>query len=85
MEVMFDLEVEARDRAAALGLGFHRVGTVGTHPAFVGMMRDLIVERMTAFPDRPALGLRGPSHDICPLNCCLIGSGCPATPLAAAS
>jgi ferrochelatase len=77
MEVLFDLDTEARERADELGLTLVRAETVGTDPAFIRMIRDLIVERMTAAPDRPALGNRGPNHDICPLNCCLSGAGRP--------
>ena len=79
MEVLFDLDTEARDLAAYLGLGFARVPTVGTHPRFVAMIRELIQERMESNPARAALGGRGSSHDICPLNCCLIGSTRPSS------
>jgi ferrochelatase len=81
MEVMFDLDTEAKELADELELGFVRVPTVGTHPRFVAMIRELIVERMSESPERPALGRRGPSHDICPANCCLLGA---ERPLAAA-
>ncbi|CAN5762173.1 ferrochelatase [soil metagenome] len=74
MEVLFDLDTEARDEAGRLGMRLHRVPAVGTHPDFVRMIRELIVERMSAFPERPALGARGPNHDICPINCCLVGA-----------
>ncbi len=79
MEVLFDLDEEAAERAAALGMSLVRAGTVGVHPDFVAMIRSLIQERMTEHPDRPALGDRGPNHDICPLNCCLRGEGRPLT------
>jgi ferrochelatase len=37
------------------------------------MIRELIVERLDpAFPRR-ALGTFGPSHDVCPADCCLSG------------
>jgi protoporphyrin/coproporphyrin ferrochelatase len=78
MEVLFDLDVEAKERAQTLGINLVRAGTAGTHPAFVRMIRDLIVERMTANPDRPFLGDRGPHHDVCPRNCCLLGASRPA-------
>jgi ferrochelatase len=78
MEVLFDLDHEAAERAEALGLGFQRAATAGVHPRFVTMIRELIEERMTADPLRPALGAMGASHDICPLNCCLIAAGRPA-------
>ncbi|MGV3723336.1 MAG: ferrochelatase [Actinomycetota bacterium] len=38
VEVLFDLDVEARETAAELGLRFHRAGTVGDHPAFIEML-----------------------------------------------
>jgi protoporphyrin/coproporphyrin ferrochelatase len=72
MEVLFDLDVEAKETAADLGLHLVRAATVGTAPAFVRMIRDLIVERMTERPTRPALGTMGAWQDICPANCCLM-------------
>jgi protoporphyrin/coproporphyrin ferrochelatase len=70
MEVLYDLDSEARDKARELGLHFVRAGTVGLHPRFVRMVRELIVERMEESPERPALGNLGPSHDVCPVDCC---------------
>ena len=73
MEVLFDLDTEARDLAAELGMQFARAGTAGTHPAFVAMIRDLIRERMEGWAERPALGAHGPSWDVCPVDCCMPG------------
>ena len=73
MEVMFDLDTEAMQVADEIGMKLVRAATVGTHPEFIGMIRELIQERMTAGPERQALGERGPNHDVCPLNCCLSG------------
>ncbi|HEV8674948.1 MAG TPA: ferrochelatase [Methylomirabilota bacterium] len=42
VEVLYDLDVEVRAIAAACGLGFHRAGTVGDHPAFIGMLADRV-------------------------------------------
>lgn len=75
MEVMFDLDEEAHELAEELGMKMVRAQSVGTAEPFVKMIRELIVERMTANPERPALGTRGPNHDVCPLNCCLPGTG----------
>lgn len=75
LEVLFDLDVEARQRAGALGMNLIRVPTVGTDPTFVAMIRELIVERLIADPVRRGIGALAASHDICPLNCCLIDSG----------
>jgi ferrochelatase len=41
MEVKFDLDVEARDLAAELGMTLVRAATPGTHPAFVAMIAEL--------------------------------------------
>lgn len=71
MEVMFDLDVEALERAQALGIRLTRVPTVGTAPQFIGMIRELISERMDAGAERRALGELGPSHDVCAVSCCL--------------
>jgi ferrochelatase len=84
MEIIFDLDTQARERCEALGLTYQRGHTAGTHPRFVRMIRELIEERMSATAERPALGCYGPSHDVCPLNCCpaptIHESGRPATP-----
>jgi ferrochelatase len=76
MEVVYDLDVEARARAAALGLGFVRAGTAGTHPAFVRMIRELVEERVSGSPRR-ALGVRGPRPDVCAADCCASGTAKP--------
>jgi ferrochelatase len=70
MEVLYDLDEEARQKADVLGLNLVRAGTVGTHPRFVRMIRELVQERMTDSPNRLALGSLGPSHDVCPPDCC---------------
>lgn len=70
MEVLFDLDTEAKDLCDKLGVNMHRAPTVGTHPRFITMIRELIVERMTDAAERPALGELGPSHDVCPVDCC---------------
>lgn len=82
MEVLFDLDYEALDHASEIGLNMIRAATVGTHPRFVEMIRELILERMTAAPARLSLGRRGPNHDICPVGCCLLHApvGVAATP-----
>ena len=78
LEVLFDLDTEAREIADELGLPMARAGTAGTHPAFVAGLADLIVERMTPGAERPALGRFGPSHDVCAPDCCLPGTGRPS-------
>ncbi|MGB5311603.1 MAG: ferrochelatase [Polyangiales bacterium] len=70
MEVVWDLDHEARDYATDLGITLTRAETVGTHPAFIAMIRELIEERMGRVTLRQALGKRGPSPDVCPPDCC---------------
>lgn len=71
MEVLFDLDTEAKEACDKHGIGFTRIPSVGVHPSFVKMIRELIQERITGAEDRPALGQYGPNHDICPVDCCL--------------
>jgi protoporphyrin/coproporphyrin ferrochelatase len=71
MEVLYDLDHEAADACQQRGIQFVRAASVGTHPAFVSMIVDLIEERLRPDTARPALGSYGPSHDLCPANCCL--------------
>jgi protoporphyrin/coproporphyrin ferrochelatase len=44
MEVVYDLDTEAATVASAKGLNLVRAATVGTHPAYLSTIRDLIVE-----------------------------------------
>jgi len=73
MEVLYDLDEEARLLCQKLGLEMVRARTVGTHPRFVSLLRELIVERIGVLdkPIRRAVGDDGPSHDVCPETCCL--------------
>ncbi|MFY9915881.1 MAG: ferrochelatase, partial [Nocardioidaceae bacterium] len=43
MEVVYDLDTEAKETADRLGLGFARAATAGVHPAFVAAVRDLVL------------------------------------------
>jgi ferrochelatase len=70
MEVVYDLDLDARSRALELGLQVVRAATVGTHPRFVRMVRELVTERVTDGAARPFLGTRGPAPDACPPECC---------------
>jgi protoporphyrin/coproporphyrin ferrochelatase len=69
MEIIFDLDTEARELCAELGLNMVRAETVGTHPRFISMIRELILERTNDQP-RLALGDFGARPDVCPEDCC---------------
>ncbi|MBT4694835.1 MAG: ferrochelatase [Planctomycetaceae bacterium] len=78
MEVMFDLDIEAKAACEELGIKAVRVPTVGTNPQFVKMIVELIRERTEAIEPK-ALGTFGPSHDVCPMDCCLYTPKRPST------
>lgn len=69
MEVVYDLDTEARQLCDQLGVNMVRAGTVGADPRFAAMIRELVLERLSGAPKR-ALGALGPSHDECALDCC---------------
>ncbi|MGZ4505631.1 MAG: ferrochelatase [Blastococcus sp.] len=64
LEVIWDLDNEAEETAAELGLAFARAATAGTHPAFVAMVRELLEERRAG--GEPRLGTN------CPASCCFV-------------
>jgi protoporphyrin/coproporphyrin ferrochelatase len=72
VEVLYDLDVEARRRCEELGLSMLRSRTTGTHPGFVGLLGELIAERIETAPAgaRRAVGRFGLSPDQCALGCC---------------
>ena len=74
MEVKYDLDTEARAKAAELGLPVARAATVGADPRFTAAVRELLLERAAAERGEPvrrcALGRLGPSHDLCAITCC---------------
>jgi ferrochelatase len=45
LEVLYDLDVEARATAATVRLPFARAGTVNDHPLFLRMLAELVQER----------------------------------------
>ena len=78
LEVLWDLDNEARETAERLGVTMVRAGTVGTHPAFVRAVCELVLER-TDGAERRAIGAMGPSWDECPFadGCCTSRAGTP--------
>ncbi|WP_147680758.1 ferrochelatase [Actinomyces ruminicola] len=74
MEVVFDLDTEARETAAHLGLPYVRAATAGTHPEFVASLADVLAERAAVARGedmRPQSTTgTGPFHTVCPPTCC---------------
>jgi ferrochelatase len=71
LEVVWDLDTEAVERAAGLGLPLSRARTpaTGPDPRFVSMVRELVLERV-AGSAREALSPLGPAWDVCTQDCC---------------
>ena len=84
MEVVFDLDTEAAQTARDLGIPYARAATVGTHPAFIDSLVDILFERAAAArgedvrPDSTT-GV-GPFHTVCPDSCCRNGASHPGRP-----
>jgi protoporphyrin/coproporphyrin ferrochelatase len=70
MEVLYDLDTEAKGLATELNLNLVRAATAGTHPMFVRMVRELVEERMNPNVQKLSVGQFGPNHDVCPVTCC---------------
>lgn len=69
MEVVYDLDTEARAVADELGLAMTRAACVGAAPRFAAGLRDLVVAHIEG--RRPAwLGTRGPRPSPCRPGCC---------------
>ena len=71
MEVLFDLDIDARNTCENHGIKFARVAAVGTNPMFVSGIADLIEQRCGTMPQVSTLGVRGEWPDRCDLGCCL--------------
>jgi len=79
MEVVHDLDVEAAQTAASLGLPFARAKAPGPTPRFAAMVSELVAERLSG-AEPQALGRFGPrayedsavagAAGGCPVDCC---------------
>lgn len=74
MEVVNDLDREARETAERLGLRFLRVPTAGTHPLFVAGLVDLVSERAAQARDEVVIPEQVDNGDlrppVCAPGCC---------------
>lgn len=46
VEVLYDLDIEAREIAETCGIEFIRAGTVGDHPKFINMLAEFVCEKV---------------------------------------
>jgi ferrochelatase len=70
IEVRWDLDVEAAQTAAAVGIRFRRTAPPASDPRFVAMVRELVQERLDGTVPKRALSELGPGFDVCPVGCC---------------
>jgi ferrochelatase len=75
VEVVWDLDNEARDWAEQHGMGFARAATAGADPRFAAMVVELIREQTVGAPPRALGGVpsagAGPNGTPCAADCCL--------------
>ncbi len=69
IEVIYDLDIEAKAIARERGVNMVRAPTVGVHPKFLRMIRELIEERLGLCRPR-SIGQYPPSQDACRAGCC---------------
>jgi ferrochelatase len=69
MEVLYDLDTQARATADRLGIAFTRVPTPGVDSRFVAMVRELL-EQAGGAGAPSVLGTMGPAWGDCPAGCC---------------
>jgi protoporphyrin/coproporphyrin ferrochelatase len=69
MEVLYDLDYEAKHLAEEIGLPFARAATAGAHPRFVRMIGELVKEYTHGAPAQAAGGLP-PRPPECLPGCC---------------
>jgi len=71
IEILYELDVQLAELCDDLGINMVRTAPIGTHPGFVQMIRQLVLERIDPSAPRLALGASGPWPDVCPADCCL--------------
>lgn len=70
IEILNDLDRDAKRAAEEASVGFHRAGTVGVHPIFIRGLADLIEERLAIRGGRLAEGRLPALPDECAPGCC---------------
>lgn len=79
MEVVFDLDTEAAETAAKLGLDYDRAASAGVHPALISSLVDLVFERAARARGEQVEQIstlhHGPWPDECGAHCCRMIAG----------
>ena len=70
VEVLYDLDYEAQQVSTELGMKMRRASTAGGHPAFIKMIRELVLERMDPTAEKRVVGDHDIRPDTCAPGCC---------------
>ena len=70
LEVVYDLDRQAKERCDALGITMVRAGTAGLHPSMVSMFRELIEEQIRPGTKPRVYGNGAAWPAACPPDCC---------------
>jgi ferrochelatase len=74
VEVIWDLDTEARERAEELGMGFARAGTAGPDPRFADMVAELVAEHLHDAAPRSLGAVAADGSTVngvpCAVDCC---------------
>ncbi|WP_063040347.1 ferrochelatase [Nocardia pseudovaccinii] len=74
LEVIWDLDNEAKEKAEELGMAFARAATPGTDPRFAQLVVELINEHLTGIPPRRLGDIPGYGCTVngapCAIDCC---------------
>ena len=73
MEILFDLDTQAKQLCEKVGIGYHRAKTAGSHPKFISMIRKLIDEKIDQYRIGDGQSEIALKQDFCQTDCCLIG------------
>ncbi|MEU1426655.1 ferrochelatase [Nocardia sp. NPDC005746] len=88
LEVVWDLDNEAKERATELGMAFARAATPGPDPRFARMVADLVQEYLTAAAPARLSDITGLGCTVdgapCVVGCCALPPRRPAVAPAAA-
>lgn len=70
VEIVWDLDVVAAERAHAAGVEMIRAAAVDSRPELIDAFAALVMERLNPDSDRPAVGALEVRPDVCAPDCC---------------
>jgi len=73
MEVLYDLDTQAKQLCQELSIGYNRAKTAGSHPKFISMIKELVDEKIQESQAVDSKLCSDLSEKLCFSNCCPIG------------